>query len=146
MHKVWPDSLKINMRFNFPLFLQINWATPLSILWGRILQISSLKLWRHYEWWWLFFWKFWQFLPQGLPKNAWMVMKLCENLKPRKIHIIYDNEHYCNKWLFRKATKITFFSALFKKSQFSLKIYPLKITSQKISNSKFSIFKRAKKP
>ena len=115
MHKVWPDSLKINMRFNFPLFLQINWATPLSIPWGRILQISSLKLWRHYKCWWLFFWKFWQFLPQGLPKNAWMVMKLCENLKPSKVHIIYDNEHYCNKWLFRKATKITFFSALFEK-------------------------------
>ena len=109
MHKVWPDSLKINMRFNFPLFLQINWATPLSIPWGRILQVSSLKLWRHYKWWWLFLWKFWQFLPQGLPKNAWMVMKLCENLKPSKIHIIYDNEHYYNKWLFRKATKITFF-------------------------------------
>ena len=59
--------------------------------------------------WWLSFWKFWQFLPQGLPKNAWMVMKLCENLKSNKINIIYDNEHYCNKWLFRKATKITFY-------------------------------------
>ena len=87
--------------------------------------------------WWLPFWKFWQFLPQGLPKNAWMVMKLCENLKSNKIYIIYDNEHYCNKWLFRKATKIIFFSALLEKSQFSLKIYPLKITSQKKSNSKF---------
>ena len=87
--------------------------------------------------WWLSFWKFWQFLPQGLPKNAWMVMKLCENLKSNKINIIYDNEHYCNKWLFRKATKITFFSALFEKSQFSLKIYPLKTRHRKNSIANF---------
>ena len=59
--------------------------------------------------WWLPFWKFRQFLPQELPKNAWMIMKLYENLKPNKIRIIYDNKHYCNKWLFRKGTKVTFF-------------------------------------
>ena len=68
--------------------------------------------------WWLTFWKFWQFLPLGLPKNAWMVMKLCENLKPSKIHIIYDNEHYCIKWLFNKATKSHFFQPSSKKVNF----------------------------
>ena len=87
--------------------------------------------------WWLSFWKFWQFLPQGLPKNAWMVIILCENLKHNKIHIIYDNEHCCKKWLFRKATKITFFSALFEKSQFSLKTYPLKTRHRKNSIANF---------
>ena len=102
--------------------------------------------------WWLSFWKFWQFLPQGLPKNAWMVIILCENLKHNKIHIIFDNEHCCKKWLFRKATKITFFSALFEKSQFSLKIYLLKTRHRKNSianfydavHSRFRIYKLLK--
>ena len=36
-----------------------------------------------------------------------------------------------------RSQKLHFFLALIEKSQFSLKIYPLKITSQKKSNSKF---------
>ena len=99
--------------------------------------------------WWLPFWKFWQFLPQGLPKNAWMVMKLCENLKPNKIRIIHYNEHYCNKWLFRKATKITFFQPSSKKVNFHWRFIRWRSRHRKNQianfydavNSRFKIYK-----
>ena len=47
-------------------------------------------------------------------------MKLCENLKPNKIHTLYDNEHYCNKsGSLGRPQKSNFFSPLRKKSIFT---------------------------
>ena len=140
MHKVWPDSLKINMRFNFPLFFQTNWATPLSVPWGRILQISSLKLRRHYKWW-VFgdcpFENFNSFYPKDCPKMlewSWNFVKTWNLV--RYISYMIMNTVATSGFLGRPQ-KSHFFQPSLKKSQFSLKIYPLKITSQKKSNSKF---------
>ena len=68
------------------------------------------------------------------------------NLKPNQIR---DNEHYCNKLLFRKATKITFFQPSSKKVNFHWRFIRWRSRQRKnlianfydAVNSRFRIYK-----
>ena len=64
-------------------------------------------------------------------------MKLFNKIKINKIHTMYDNEHYCIKFRFLRRPQKLFFQSFFKNTQFSMKIYPLKMKSQIKTDDRF---------